>query len=318
MPGRLHQSLVWLLRRDPKLPVELAARVVGRSLPSTFVAIDRGNMHQRPSLEARSLSYERTVDLDILLSLHELGPSGMHGSRVLALWIVEVQTVRDLTRAQAWFDYFSAAARHFEVPTVDVEFLVVCPDPVLRSWIERRIFSQMRTTPTLLGPTHVPWIDSVLQARARPEAAVLSAVFHGRQLRAQAVVRAAWHAVAHLDQQSKERYRYLINTAAHPDMQLPDPPMVPNPDEQPTAWERGGLTWGQHAARSTAQGRQEGRQEGLGHARRSFLLMLELFGLPLSPSQRELIERCEDYQQFERWIQRLPSATSTAALFEPT
>ena len=153
---------------------------------------------------------------------------------------------------------------------------------------------------------------------------MISAVFHGHELRAWPVVEAACRAIVALDAQSRDRYRYLIQTAAHEAMELPQPILEPDPDDTPTEWEQRGLTWAQHGARFEARGRERGLQQGLQQGRRegalsarrdALLFMFELLDFAPTPEQRERIDQCDDLTRLETWTRRLERATSLADVF---
>lgn len=301
MAGRVHQSLLWLFRRDMSLAIELADRAAGRG-PSVdarvSMLVDRSGVLQRVGLR----DDDGRVLPDLLLTVHghPSGPPGLtHAEDPLArqVWIVEVQLGRDRTRAQSWAESVVAAAREFELRLRDVELLIVSPSRPVRGWIRRELLPDLPRRTCLLEPVHVPRIRCVERARGRPTAAVLSAVFHGREPTGEAIVFAACQAIRPLPRPTRRRYRYLIETAAHPAMELPppvDPVLSPEPEERPSDWELGGLTWAQHGERFTERGLRQGVDIGMARAYREGLrAMLQLLGHALTPAQEHQLSSCD-------------------------
>ncbi|MCA9701704.1 MAG: hypothetical protein KC431_29555, partial [Myxococcales bacterium] len=187
---------------------------------------------------------------------------------------------------------------------------------------------------------HVPTLQDVARLGLRPEAAVLSAVFHGRDPRCLAVLPVAYDAIAPLatiEPKLYQDYRYLIRTATGEtmsDREFPNDedriPLEfedePPGDEPVTQWEFEGLHWTEirrrveHEAHEEGckEGRQEGRQEGratlLEALREALLAMLDLRGLTLSPTETAVVKACEDPDRLRVWIAGVKGCRSVAEI----
>lgn len=268
IPSRTHQSLLWLFSNDPELAVELGCRVAGRPPPTDMRAVARHGSLQRSNLdEAEEPEDEdRVVLTDLLLTVHRADPETGFIDPVAAraVWVVEVQLGRDESRVQAWSAYYAAAAERYGLGPEDVDILVICPFEAVRNWIRTTLSPQMRRMPYIVEPEHVPVIEDDEEARARPEASVLSVVFHGGQFGAYKVVAAGIYAIGGIESKTvHNRYYDLILDSVHPETKLSlDASGKPVQVDIAFAWEKQGLTWGWHADRFKRQGHREGRREG--------------------------------------------------------
>ena len=227
-PGRIHRNLVTLFRRDPWLALECAHRASGRPPPEgDLVLLDRST-----SLVSPTTGNELSADL--LISVHRRNPDGSAGEILEVIWIVEVQMCRDSSRALAWSNYINAVAHAFEIDPARVEMLVVSPSVKIRSWLLHSLFPRMKIRPTLLTRAHVPRLHPAPRdGRVRIEPAVLSAVYHGRDIRNLATIRTAITAIQPLEHENPDlhsEYHCLILDTVHPDMTDFIPTISPSQD----------------------------------------------------------------------------------------
>ena len=64
--------------------------------------------------------------------------------------------------------------------------------------------------------------------------------------------------------------------------------------------------------RLRAEGREEGRQEGLA---RAVLTLLEARGIAVADTTRARIEQCSDLQKLEEWLRRAPTVATADEIF---
>ncbi|AKF11354.1 hypothetical protein [Sandaracinus amylolyticus] len=116
-------------------------------------------------------------------AFHELEPAAYVADLVLVgpdvVVVVEVQRARDERKRATWPLYLASAhARHGRASWL----VVVALDRAVSAWARAPIatFQGGALTPLVIGPDEIPRVRDAEVARAAPELAVLSAMAHGR------------------------------------------------------------------------------------------------------------------------------------------
>jgi hypothetical protein len=152
--------------------------------------------------------------------------------------------------------------------------------------------------PLVIGPSVIPRITDVEQARALPELALLSVAAHGQEPGAEAIGIAAFRGTGALDTEQGARYADIIM------MWLSD--AARRVVEEHMAL-HGYEYQSEYARKYVDQGREEGRKEGLLMAIEA---LTELLGIELSAEQRETLDKagvqrlkeiCEALRTSRQW-----------------
>jgi hypothetical protein len=271
MPSPLHEILVELFRNRPELAPELLRDALGVKLPAYSDAqIDSADLP-----DVRPAAYHS----DLVVSLAVSGGVPVHGI------IVETQLQRRKDKRLVWPNYVTALrARH----GIEVSLLVVTPKESVARWAREPIHlgGGNLFTPLVLGPSAIPQITNPVEASARPELAVLSALAHGRDEdagQAACIAAAAMAAIEHLDEARNKMYFDLIWASMSEDarrkLQTMDPAKYEYQSELARKW----------VAEGKAEGKAEGRLEGEREGRvrlLSRLLTLRFGALPADAQAR--------------------------------
>jgi hypothetical protein len=163
-------------------------------------------------------------------------------------------------------------------------------------------------TPYVLGPSAVPTITDPAVAAADPELAVLSAMAHGQgdPETAALIGLAATSAVGQLsDPDRVVLYGDLIlsalSEAARKALQ-----MIPQGYEFQSPIIRDSIQKGRTEGEATGEAKGQAR---------SVLDVLEIRGLPVSPTQQEKILSCTETTVLTTWLKRAVTVTSADELF---
>lgn len=199
MPSQLHEALLLLFRNRPTLAPELLRDALHVELPEyTEARIDSADLTDIQPTEYRA-------DLVVLL---------LRGKPVLGI-VVEVQLATDPRKFFAWPVYVTNLRARLECP---VCLLVVTSDEATARWACKPVDmgAGNKFTPIVLGPSGVPEVTDIAQARADPELAVLSAMAHGKDAdtgRSVQIALAAQFASAGLDENRSRLYFDLVVNA---------------------------------------------------------------------------------------------------------
>ena len=191
MPRRLHEALVALLHNLPETVADVLVEL--GELPTQarqFNSAQRLSFGEAQTIEARP-------DLVVLC-----------GSDLVLL--VEVQRRRDAAKKWTWPLYVALALRHFGRPA---RVVVVTPSLQVARWARAPIRLGGPgdvIMPLVLGPDTVPCITDIGQARARPGAALLSAIVHAESAQAAQAALAGLYAVEALAEDQQFYYNDLI------------------------------------------------------------------------------------------------------------
>jgi hypothetical protein len=222
-----------------------------------------------------------------------------NGAELLLAAIVEAQREEDPDKLFSWPAYLASLRQRLRCR---VCLLGVTQSESVAKWASRPIVlgPGSSVVPYVLGPSTVPIINRVEDARGAPELAVLSAMAHGNGAPETAVPIALAAAIA---AQELGRDRFLLyfgliysalGETARKAFQM---------DFQGTRF------FDESQQRSYDRGRVEDRAA-------SVLLVLEARGLAINAEQRERILSTKDLELLGRWLARAATVASTEALFE--
>jgi hypothetical protein len=296
MPSITHQGLVELFRSKPRLAVELVRDALHHAVPdASVVEVTSASVDELVPTEHRA---------DLMVLLRE-------GERVLGVVIVEVQLAVDTDKPYTWPPYVYATRNRYRCPTW---LLVVAPDDDIAAWAAEVIPSapgHPGWCPLVLGPDETPWVTTAEEAARSPELALLSAMAHGGDERAAALVDALPSALLKLPREmlpgflamlyqtlapALRRQLERLMTTTFADVELP--PFIQKIIDV-------GLV------RGKAEGRAEGR--AIGRAE-DILALLEIRGVAVPASVRAQVMACTDLPTLDHWFRRAAKLKSAAAV----
>jgi hypothetical protein len=244
-----HEAVVELLRRCPKLALELLSRAAARALPKgvrragTPIHIAEADVTEITPTQYRA---------DLVI---EVGKPPR-----LAL-VAEVQQSPDPQKRRTWPVYVVGLRAKLGCP---VALVVIALTERMARWCARPIaigHPGFELVPIVIGPRDIPVPRTAAEARTHPELLVLAALAHGDGPRQMAIAKAAARTVPSLAKDRGKLYADLIlshlgkaarswlEKTMYEDYQLQSPFL--------RKFETRGLR------RGLQKGRQEGRQEGL-------------------------------------------------------
>jgi hypothetical protein len=170
MPTLEHEALIDLIRNDPSL--------LGMLLVSLGVELPGGAAEVR---DATLTVPELRADLVVAFGNHE-SPD--------VVLIAEVQLRQDADKRYSMPFYAMSARSRYRCPAIVV---VIAVDEAVAAWARQPVqldpYNAWR--PLVIGPSQVPRVTDVAEARARPYLAVLSARMHAKGHEGLAIARAA-------------------------------------------------------------------------------------------------------------------------------
>ncbi|AKJ11971.1 hypothetical protein ABB07_18605 [Streptomyces incarnatus] len=225
------------------------------------------------------------------------------------LLAIETQLKRDERKATSWPYYVTYLREKFCLPVL---LLVTCTDRRTARWAtgpftcEVRGWTTHRTHPLVLGPDNVPKITDQRTAARNPAMAVFSAITHGRDPEAPAILEATAGALKAMgDSQAAGHLGGLLEIG------LGDTPA------RETWRELMGFTnffpgRGTMFEEVYLDGKAEGKAEG---EARAILRFLEARGIPVPEEAHERIASCTDLDLLGRWLDRTPHVQCVHDLF---
>jgi hypothetical protein len=298
LPSVTHQALASLFRDNPALGLRLLQSATGASLPAGAQA----RLHAAQFTDLRPPEY--AADAACLIE-DEAG-------KAIGALITEIQLSPDELKPPSWLSYTATLHRALLVP---VTVLAVAVTEEMERWCARPYpYNHLGSTfqPLVIGPSAIPRITDIEQARALPELALLSVAAHGREPDAEPLGITAFLATGALDTERGARYADVIT------MWLSDAARRALEEFMSL---HGFEFQSEFAKRYAAEGRKEGIKEGIkeghkeglkegleeGHKegqRKSLMKLLTLkFGeLPDAILQRI---RAADDAHLERWTERI-------------
>ncbi|QES48784.1 hypothetical protein DEJ50_14105 [Streptomyces venezuelae] len=289
-------------------------RILGVPLPAKAVV----EVLTADVTEIRPL--ERRVD-----SVLRIEPPDGEGGFLLA---IEAQGRRDPDKAVSWAYYLSYLTAKYELPAL---LLVVCQDRATAGWAAGPFrlgldeWTALALHPLVLGPDNVPVITDPEEAARDLPLAAFSAMTHGRNRNAPAILKALARALGTLEADSVTYYSELLEIGLG---HTPARDTWRNLMNVGTYFPgRGTLveeTYLKGRAEGMADGKAEGkvigRAEGLAEGRvaergRLVLLTLENRRIPTLAETRERITSCTDLDTLGRWLERALTVTDAEDLF---
>jgi flagellar biosynthesis/type III secretory pathway protein FliH len=325
MASLKHESLLLLFRNRPELAPQLLGEVLGLPLPRwTEARVESADLTEVVPAEYRA-------DLVVLL---------LEGKPCFAI-VVEVQLSRDEDKRGSWPPYLTNLRSRVNCPTA---LLVVAPDAAVARWCAQPIelgHPGFVLKPLVLGPDSIPIVVEEAVAREAPELAVLSAMAHGNEEVGAAIASTVLAAVAGLEGERIRLYVDLVlgslSQAARGALEAL---MMSGKYEYQSEFARHYVAQGREEGREEGlqqgrgeglqqglqRGREEGREEGLQKGREEGLHegeraalfeVLAARGLVVEEQARQRILACLEPEQLKRWLRKAVSARTTEELFEP-
>ncbi|MEV0281425.1 hypothetical protein AB0I22_34285 [Streptomyces sp. NPDC050610] len=224
------------------------------------------------------------------------------------LLAVEAQGKKDTAKPASWAYYVAHLWAKYGTPPV---LLVVCQDKTTAAWaagpftIGPAQWPALTLRPLVLGPHNVPVITDVSVAARDIPLATLSAITHGREPNADAILKALASALKTVDQDTARIFIELteLGLGKAPAAQIWRDLMAAD------------LSFfrSETSQRLRAEGQAVGVAVGVA---KSILALLDQRGIEVSDEARERITGCYDSETLITWLTRVVSANSVADLFE--
>lgn len=300
MPSQRHEILVELVRHRPDSITALLALVDAALVPD----VPGGVIVPAPGEIAGVHHAQYRPDL----VLHCNAPGR---DRPAHAFVLEVQLAPDEDKEFVWPMHAAGVGARDRCP---VTLVVLTLDQRTARWAAApralRTGGPAVVAPVVIGPSQIPRITELAQARALPELAVLSAAAHGRTGGAEHIARAAILACAALDAWHRALYADFVMMCLGPEARgaleglMPVPKLIPLSDIGKQFYSEG------LAAGRTA-GLKEGRTAGL----RGLLVrqLTRRFGPLPEPVVHRIQAASPDL--LELWGERLLSASSLDEVF---
>lgn len=279
VPSFSHEALVELFRNFPELAPMLLRSALGLELPAyTSVRLESADLTQIAPAEYHA---------DLVLLLEDERP-------VLGI-VLEVQLEAKQRKRFTWPVYVAGLRARLECEAC---VLVVAPSDDVATWAVAPIVlgpgASLR--PLVLGPSSIPSVVELDEARRAPELAVLSALAHSDDAR---VAFAAMLAALDLPDERALLYSDWIRASLGQAVRAALEELMET---------RGHEFQSEFARKHDARGRATGRAE-------SILSFLDARGLVVSDDQRQRILGCTDLEQLDKWVRRAATVSSTDELF---
>ncbi|WP_031524552.1 hypothetical protein [Streptomyces sp. NRRL F-5123] len=268
---------------------------------------------------------ERRVDTVLRVS----GPGG-ESPLLLA---IEAQQRRDLDKPVSWAYYVAYLQAKYRCPAL---FLVVCQDKSTADWAAGPFrlglddWCSLSVHPLVLGPGNVPVVLDVSEASANLPMAAFSALTHGRDPDAPAILRTLATALAGLDTEGASYYAEMleIGLGETPAREVWRKLMTVRSyfpgrgslvEQVLLRGEAQGLAEGLKKGRAEGleeglerglkrgveEGFERGRVEALQHERaRMVITVLQHRGFEVSVDMMERVLGCDDPDLLDRWFKR--------------
>jgi hypothetical protein len=252
-----------LFRENPALGLRLLESATDAPLPAGA----RARLHAAQFTDLRPPEY--AADAACLIE-NDAG-------QAIGALIIEVQLSPDELKPPSWLSYTATLHRALLVP---VTVLAVAVTEEMERWCARPYpYNHLGSTfrPLVIGPSAIPRITDVEQARALPELALLSVAAHGQEPDADAIGIAAYLAAGALDTDRGARYADVITAWLS--------------DAARRALEEfmslhGYEFQSEFAKRYAAEGRKEGLIQGIE-------ALCDALNIPLSSEQRDVLKSAE-------------------------
>ncbi|MBT2390817.1 hypothetical protein J7E87_15650 [Streptomyces sp. ISL-1] len=235
----------------------------------------------------------------------------MDGSYLLA---VEAQGRKDPDKPASWAYYLAYLHTKYRLPAV---LLVTCQDRGTATWASGPFvfgpdyWPMLTIRPLVLGPHNVPVLTDARTAAKDIALATLSAITHGRDANADAILRIHAAALRTVDEETAEFFAELT------ELGLGSAPAAKTWRHLMTvdlAFFRS-----ETSERLRAEGRVLGREEGRIQGRAEDILrILERRGIETPDTVRDRVTSCTDIDTLDTWFDRALTATTAEDLFAGT
>ncbi|MCA9696275.1 MAG: hypothetical protein KC431_02035 [Myxococcales bacterium] len=324
MPGPLHQGLVFLLNRHPRLAFCLAARFdpAFANLGKSASIVTASNELPDPAHAGNILHADGVVAA--VVDRRRRRKTRLHRRRKTlrrrrksyrASLAIEAQTCTDMFKLFSWLSHAAGVRRRFSCRGWTMVF---CPDPDVRRFYQRIFAKEPRAAPWFVEPEMLPVILTVEDAMKDWAMAVLSSVFHATYSHAVASVRATLEAIHRLAPDDAQVYIDLMLSpltteqiqALPQDLLQFDPKWRMGPLEKRSGFYVRGREDGRE------EGREEGLQQGLLQAKRTAIQeVLSHRALRLSFEQQSMLDTCTEPSLLDQWFSRALRAAQTDEVF---
>lgn len=226
---------------------------------------------------------------------------------------IEAQGRPDPEKARSWAYYLAFLESKNRCPAL---LVVVCQDKDTAEWAVGPFhlgpddWKHLTVRPLVLGPGNVPVILDPEEAAADLAMATFAAMTHGRSPDAPAILKTLAQALGSADREALRYYSELLDTG------LGDTPAR-------RTWRKLMKNGSYFPGRGTfveetyLEGKAEGKAEGEAvGAARSVLRLLEMRGIPVTPSQRDRALACTDLAVLDRWLELAFRATDAEQVFD--
>lgn len=262
------------------------------------------------SVELPSYSKAETTEADFT----QLLPTEFRSDLVILLKggkpvfgiVVEVQLSIDERKRFTWPTYATVLRARHEVSVV---VLVFSPVSSVAEWAARpiEIGPDRSWAPHVIGPSGVPRVTDLDEARAAPELAVMAATAHGDASDGRKTLEVALSALDHVDDERGMVYYDLIVAALGEAARRELQDMARSGNYEFVS---------DSAKKHIAQGKELGLEEGLHEgAVRALLQVLQVRGFVLDGLLRQRIERA-NVAKLEAWLAKAVTASSISEIFE--
>jgi hypothetical protein len=266
MPNPFHQTLLFLLKANPRLVFELAGRFDARV----------GGPHAE--YEVASNELPDTAMTETVLHADWV-VAGKNATRMRTAGLaVEVETSENELKYYSWLSYAAGVRRLFRCRGWS---LVFAPDEHVRLRAQQMFETEPRASPWFVQPKMLPPITRVDQAIKDVDRAVLTTLFHARSARGVACARATLEALIRVAHPHQMLYRGLVTASLErPQLEQIPKHLLEFDENEPLGPME--LT-GAYYVRGHSEGVEEGRAQGLVRAIEG---VCEVLGIPLGPSER--------------------------------
>jgi hypothetical protein len=303
MPSPAHEILVELFRHRPDL-LRTVLELVGRAVSDVSGAL------LRPAPAEVTGVHHSQYRADLVLHL-----ATPDSARPAHAFVVEIQRASDPDKHFTWPMYM-AGIRARE--RCHATLVVITLDERTARWAAAPITLDSETPsvvqPIVIGPSQIPRITDVEQARALPELAVLSVAAHCRTPGAEQIARAALIACAALDSRHQVLYADFVMARLLPEAQQA---LETDMDLEhfPPQSEMGKRFYAKGRKAGIRAGRKAGERRGQ-DALRSLLVKQLALRFGEVPEAAVTRIRTADADLLAHWGERLLSATTLDAVLD--
>ncbi len=293
MPSLLHESLIELVRGEPRFAADLVTKLLHVEVP------DFAEARLADSALNEVIPVEYRADAVVVL----VNPAPVFGV------IIEAQREPDPRKRFTWPVYVTTARAHHECPFI---LIVVTPSQATATWSEQPIpiGGTMVHRPYVVGPDGIPKITDRERALHQPQLALLSLLAHGQGDVdiAVAIAQAVAAAIEGFPDDQRQLYSGMIESALS-NAAREELAMAPQAHRLFSDSQRRSFAEGE--AKGKVEGKAEGKVEGKAEGKAdSVLKVLAQRGIAITDTQRRQITECMNLELLDSWMDRILSVTS--------